>query len=375
MAKGYLLICFLFNFIDLNDAEKTLRMVNLVYRHGARSPLTFYPNDPYQEKFWPDGAGRLTQYGMRLEYELGEFFRNRYVTKASLINKQYLHKEVSVYSSDVDRCIQSAQAQLAGLYPPTGYQVWNADIPWQPVPIHSIPRDEDVLLHANTVSCPRLLQIWKQKEESSEYNEMKLKHKKLLKTISRYSGMKVTLKNLNYVIDPIVCEIAEKLKLPTWIHELWNEASTLDNRLHIFKYSGDDETGRLLGGSLLGKINENMMKLSQNKDVENMHKLNIWSGHDLSLLALCAALDVKIDFPVYATSIMIELYQSSEKEYFVEIAYRKDYDNAVERLKLKNCDYSCPLKKFLILTKPRTTMDRSKLCKIKKTIGIVKAMK
>ena len=56
------LLCLALPLVYASD-EKTLKMVNLVYRHGARSPLHFYPNDKYQAKDWPDGAGRLTQKG------------------------------------------------------------------------------------------------------------------------------------------------------------------------------------------------------------------------------------------------------------------------------------------------------------------------
>ena len=33
----------------------------------------------------------------------------------------------------------SVQAQLAGLYEPEGSDRWNAEIDWQPIPVHSIP--------------------------------------------------------------------------------------------------------------------------------------------------------------------------------------------------------------------------------------------
>ena len=37
----------------------------------------------------------------------------------------------------------SAECNLAGLFPPQGSQVWNDEIPWQPVPVHTVTRESD----------------------------------------------------------------------------------------------------------------------------------------------------------------------------------------------------------------------------------------
>lgn len=37
----------------------------------------------------------------------------------------------------------SAQANMAGLYPPDEQQTWREDIKWQPIPIHTKPVADD----------------------------------------------------------------------------------------------------------------------------------------------------------------------------------------------------------------------------------------
>ena len=69
--------------------------------------------------------------------------------------------QVSVRSTDVDRTLMSAETQLSALFPPEGDQVmsyflytvrsndvsfpqkFNAELPWQPIPVHTVPKDQD----------------------------------------------------------------------------------------------------------------------------------------------------------------------------------------------------------------------------------------
>lgn len=48
-----------------------------------------------------------------------------------------------VRSTDYDRTLMSAEAHLAGLYPPNGAQIFNPNLVWQPIPVHTVPQAEE----------------------------------------------------------------------------------------------------------------------------------------------------------------------------------------------------------------------------------------
>ena len=111
-------------------------------------------------------------------YELGEFLRQRYSVDLNYLSKTYIPSEVRygflsaclfvkymyvfvlisnwrmyyticyflqiyVQSTDVNRCLMSAQSVLASLFPPAGAQQWNTSVAWQPVPVHTVPEEFD----------------------------------------------------------------------------------------------------------------------------------------------------------------------------------------------------------------------------------------
>lgn len=56
-----------------------LRLLQIVHRHGDRSPTFPPPNDPFQDisKYWVEGVGELTKGKYRM-YKLGEFIRQEF---------------------------------------------------------------------------------------------------------------------------------------------------------------------------------------------------------------------------------------------------------------------------------------------------------
>lgn len=48
----------------------------------------------------------------------------------------------------------SAQANLAGLFMPTTEEKWSDDILWQPIPVHTVPKELDYVLYAER-ECPK----------------------------------------------------------------------------------------------------------------------------------------------------------------------------------------------------------------------------
>lgn len=73
-------------------------------------------------------------------YNVGEWIRNNY---GPVIGKNYESRLSTIQSSYADRCLMSAQALLAGLYPPTADEIFVKGLNWRPVPVHSTPRNLD----------------------------------------------------------------------------------------------------------------------------------------------------------------------------------------------------------------------------------------
>jgi hypothetical protein len=95
------------------EAIEDIHFVLIHSRHGARAPIQLDLNntDIFGNKW--EGQSELTETGVKQQYLIG--LRNSIVYK-NLYNPDYKNKEILVYSTNLNRTIMSAQAQLLGMY-------------------------------------------------------------------------------------------------------------------------------------------------------------------------------------------------------------------------------------------------------------------
>uniref|UniRef100_A0AAA9S8P0 acid phosphatase n=1 Tax=Bos taurus TaxID=9913 RepID=A0AAA9S8P0_BOVIN len=302
--------------LDGGVRAKELRFVTLVFRHGDRSPIETFPNDPIKESSWPQGFGQLTQLGMAQHYELGQYIRKRY---ENFLNESYKREQVHVRSTDIDRTLMSAMTNLAALFPPEGISIWNPSLPWQPIPVHTVPVSEDQLLYLPFRNCPRFQELQSETLISEEFQKRLQPYKDFIEVLPKLTGYhdQDLLGIWSKVYDPLFCEGVHNFTLPSWATEdtmtKLKEISEL-SLLSLYGIHKQKEKSRLQGGVLINEILNHMKSATQ---PSNRRKLIMYSAHDTTVSGLQMALDVYNGIlPPYASCHMMELYfQDGSKDH------------------------------------------------------------
>ncbi|KAI4831343.1 hypothetical protein KUCAC02_000890 [Chaenocephalus aceratus] len=346
-------------------AEKQLVYVTVLFRHGDRSPVKAYPTDPYQEHDWPQGFGQLSQVGMKQHFELGQFLRNRY---KGFLNDSYDRNQIHVRSTDYDRTLMSAESNLAGLYPPAGQQVFNPNMPWQPIPVHTVPKSEERLLNYPLDDCPRYNLLMNETEKTEEYINVTLAYQDIIELVKNKTGLnKTNVESVWSVYDTLFCESRHNKSAPDWVTpEVMEKLQWLKDfgfRITFGVYK-QQEKSRLMGGMLLGEIVKKLSTMAVPDPAQRL-KLMMLSAHDTTVAALQASLNVfNGRQPPYASCHIIELYREENGSASVSMFYRND--NTVEPypLQIPGCSLDCPLDDFVRITKLSISDDRDKECQL-----------
>lgn len=345
----------LFGLTTLVTGQSTLKLVNLLYRHGDRSPIEIFPTDTNRDDKWPQGRGWLTTIGMQQHYTLGGWLRRRYVDTGYL-SKDYKNTEIIIHSSDVSRCLMSAYCNLAGLYPPGPDRVFNASLNWQPIPVHTRPTSEDNTLSMRE-TCPVYMKLFNESFYLPDIQKEEKENKDFYAWLGHHTGVDhEDLRNIWEIGDTLLIEKTHNLTLPPWLNNtVYEKIRSLVDYQWSYRFK-TKQMERLKGGPLLGEFLENMEdKIKVNSS--NTYKMYMYSAHDSTVAALLRVLQVFNGVsPPYAAMVIMELHQNTSGQNFVKLYYKNSTtdSDAIQDVSIPNCDNECPLQKFIALNKPMT---------------------
>jgi len=364
-------------------AIPVLKQVQVITRHGARTPLTKMASSLVE------GGASLTPLGELQLYELGVWLRTRY----SALLGDYASTEAVFESSSFDRTIVSASSLAQGLFPaaqrdPKGESLlpvgtWRTNIPvYTPA-----AQSNDVEIRAYD-KCPAFTTKLTDLYQSSAWTTYEAGHFDLLarlanvSTFSRYAeinalGLFVPLKKVWNVYDAINVAKTEcagtnsssgsclSLPDPSIRHALsdddWAELQEIAHHAEHQKY-GVGTAGTLLGGNLLLKIFERMggdvmgggAGDDRRAQASVLVKFHLYSAHYPTILGVLAALGEpplsNEVIPNYASALIFELYEDSvSSARSVRLLYKEGLQNAAVSLQLDGaCGGSadCPMVQF-----------------------------
>uniref|UniRef100_A0A1B6KLG3 2-phosphoxylose phosphatase 1 n=1 Tax=Graphocephala atropunctata TaxID=36148 RepID=A0A1B6KLG3_9HEMI len=340
-------------------AVPTLQQLFILARHGNRGPVSTYPKFPYQSdntNVWPYGKGQLTNRGRVQMYKLGKKFRSLY---NGFLDEIYRQQDLMAQSTMVDRTMMSAAEFLAGLYPPRGFQVWNKDLLWQPIPIYITDKDHAMMVPTNGLqTCPRFRQI--QNESLAKYwKEHGEGLTVFLQDIQPYTGLNVTselqIPAMNLVWESFFCAENEGLTLPAWTKLVYPEPMMSIYEKIYRAYTISTETMiRLLQGQLFQEI-MGFMEAKVKGTPESDRRLYFHCGHDNTIKGFLGILGLGDSGGIAKTgsALILELHRGQQKgQHHVQVLYVDGGSEDLEpfNIKIPGCDFPCSFHLFSKLT-------------------------
>nr|XP_023017902.1 lysosomal acid phosphatase-like isoform X2 [Leptinotarsa decemlineata] len=337
------------SFVVIEKPPDELISVAVFFRHGDRSPTKSFPNDKYFDlRYWPMGFGQLTEYGIDRQYKLGQWFRSRY---NSFLSEEYSPNDIHVYSTDVDRTLMSAAANLAGFYPPKNDQIWNQNLLWRPIPIHTSPRIKDDIITRKR-NCPKYDKHYEKVKESDFFKAINKNYSDFYNLVSEYTGWKVkNIGEIRTLRSVLYCYKNYNVSfIPEWAPTL--DQSVLDY-LSGLAYQRNSYTKKLkrLGiGPFFDYLFSHFDNVTTNV---SSTRFLMMSGHDTSLTSILNAMGVFDLQPInFAEVVIWELKRKVDtKSFYINLYQRKSEDDLVQ-LRIEGCEFDCGYEDFKRIMKP-----------------------
>ncbi|GMR38963.1 hypothetical protein PMAYCL1PPCAC_09158, partial [Pristionchus mayeri] len=387
---------------DVQDENLDLIFAQAMWRHGDRAPEHAVPGcDKFQfsEDDWTFGGGgygELSPEGMKMHFNLGRKLRERYITKIfpGFVSKAYNAKEIYIRSTDFNRTLISAYANLQGMFSGNGEADKNypTDVPewptnYVPIPVHTVALNTDFFGRPDT-KCARQDQLYDMIKQNVEYQAYSNDHQvsQLLKYLSDETGTEVNVDNIYELENPLFCEkthiedlngiganisdlypwfyTGEVESMVEWVldkHEQFTDGTGNPNGVNGIDISV--EIPKIRAGETLKSLVGNIHGVLKCKEDENAYscrkfyrKLRYYalSAHDTTLSAFLTILGVKKyvvpeGYPNYSAAILLEVYQEkTTNEKYFKVLYHAGVDDTGKPITafVRGCDITssiCPI--------------------------------
>lgn len=282
--------------------------------------------------------------GKQQHYQLGQWLRTRY---NGFLPSHYSEKDIYIRSTDADRTLMSAEANLAGLYPPKNDQIWDPSIPWQPIPVHTTPELEDNLLSMKKV-CPKYNTLLSQLFKTDYFQNISRINHDLYVFLTKYTGTQIdTLEKLEFIYNTLYIESSNKLELPEWTKKVYPDKMRPWAQFSFATPCFTQDLARLKSGPLFHEIIEHFQNATRN--VTDFRKFLVFSAHDITIANVLNTMGAfQYHCPPYASTIIFELRRSNFT--YINIFYKNS--SLVQNITMKGCDFNCNFNEFIEILKP-----------------------